>query len=75
MAADPSYGLRLGASRDINERGLLGFLILNSPTLMDAVINLQRFHKVVREDGEFEIERIGRGWRSDSGGRFRRCAD
>ena len=59
LAGDPSYGLRLGASRDINERGLIGFLILNSPTLMDAMINLQRFHKVVREDGEFEIGRIG----------------
>src|SRR4029077_20736985 len=59
LAGDPSYGLRLGASRDINERGLVGFLILNSPTLMDAVINLQRFYKIAREDGEFEIERIG----------------
>ena len=59
LAGDPSYGLHLGASLDTREYGLLGFLALNSPTLMDALINLQRFYKIVREDGEFEIERIG----------------
>ena len=59
LAGDPSYGLRLGASRDIRDRGLLGFLALNSPTLMDAMTNLQRYYKVVREGGESEIERNG----------------
>lgn len=57
LAGDPCYGLRLGTSRNARERGLLGFLALNSPTLMDALVNLQRFYKVVRESGEFEIER------------------
>jgi hypothetical protein len=57
LAGDPSYGLHLGASRDARERGLLGFLALNSPTLMDAMVNMQRYYKVVREGGEFEIER------------------
>ena len=59
LAGDPCYGLRLGASRNARERGLLGFVALNSPTLMDALVNLQRFYKIVREDGEFEIERNG----------------
>src|SRR5262245_54764290 len=59
LTGDPCYGLQLGASRNARERGLLGFLALNSPTLMDALINLQRFYKVVRESGEFEIERHG----------------
>ena len=59
LTADPCYGLRLGASRNARERGLLGFVALNSPTLMDAVVNLQRFYKIVREGGEFEIERNG----------------
>jgi len=58
LVGDPSYGLRLGASREPSERGLLGFLALNSPTLMDAMTNIQRYYKVVRE-GEFEIERNG----------------
>ena len=59
LVGDPSYGLRLGASRDPSERGLLGFLALNSPTLMDAMTNIQRYYKVVREGSEFEIERSG----------------
>ena len=59
LVGDANYGLHLGASRDARERGLLGFLSLNSPTLMDAMINLQRFYKIVRESGEFEIARHG----------------
>jgi len=59
LVGDPSYGLRLGASREPSERGLLGFLALNSPTLMDAMTNIQRYYKVVREGSEFEIERGG----------------
>jgi AraC-like DNA-binding protein len=58
LAGDPSYGLHLAASLNTRDHGLLGFLALNSPTLMDALINLQRYYKVVRE-GEFEIERNG----------------
>src|SRR5229473_484316 len=58
LAGDASYGLRLGASRDLSERGVLGFLMLNSPTLLDAMINVQRFYKIAREDGELEVERI-----------------
>src|SRR5215472_7054679 len=59
LTGDPSYGLRLGASRDPRDRGLLGFVALNSPTLMDAMTNMQRFYKIAREGGEFEIERKG----------------
>ena len=59
LVGDASYGLRLGASRDPSARELLGFLALNSPTLMDAMTNIQRCHKVVREGSEFEIERSG----------------
>jgi len=42
LTGDGSFGLRLGASRDTRERGLLGFLTLNSATLMDALANLRR---------------------------------
>src|SRR5262245_28965446 len=57
LVGDPSYGLRLGISRDTRERGVLGFLALNSPTLMDALANMERYYKIVREGGEFEIKR------------------
>ena len=59
LVGDVSYGLRLGASRDTRDRGLLGFLLLNSPTLMDGMINLQRYSRVVGEGENLEIERIG----------------
>ena len=57
LAGDPSYGLRLGAAQDARTRGVLGFLALNSPTLIDAMTNMERFYKVAREGGEFETER------------------
>jgi AraC-like DNA-binding protein len=57
LVGDANYGLHLGASRDPRDRGLLGFLSLNSPTLMDALLNLQRYYRIVRESGEFEVER------------------
>src|SRR5215468_1084924 len=59
LTGDSSYGLRLGASRNPQDRGLLGFVALNSPTLMDAMTNIQRFYKIAREGGEFEIEHTG----------------
>ena len=47
--ATPAMACTLGASLDARDHGLLGFLALNSPTLMDAMINLQRYYKIVRE--------------------------
>lgn len=49
----------LGASRDTGDRGLLGFLLLNSLTLMDGMTNLQRYSRVVGEGENLEIERSG----------------
>jgi AraC-like DNA-binding protein len=59
LTADASYGLRLAASLNPRDRGLLGFIVLNSPTLIDAMINIQRFYKVGREGHDCEIERYG----------------
>src|SRR5215510_12060169 len=59
LTGDASYGLRLGAARDPRDRGLLGFVALNYPTLIDAMTNMQRFYKIAREGGDFEIERMG----------------
>jgi hypothetical protein len=38
---------------------LLKFIALNSPTLIDAMTNIQRFYKVGREKHDYEIERYG----------------
>jgi AraC-like DNA-binding protein len=59
LTGDASYGLRLGASVDPGNRGLLGFIALNSPTLIEAMANIQRFYKVGREGHDCEIERFG----------------
>jgi hypothetical protein len=36
-----------------------GFIALNSPTLIEAMANIQRFYKVRREGHDCEIERFG----------------
>lgn len=59
VSGDASYALRLGASRDIRDRGILGFIGLNSPTLMEAINNLLRYRKVSGQNDEFEVERTG----------------
>ncbi len=56
---DAGYGLRLGAAQEARAGGLLGFLILNSATLLDALTNLQRYFHVVGEGEDIEIDRAG----------------
>ena len=38
---------------------MLGFIMLNSPTLFDALSNLQRYHRVLGDGEDFEIVRTG----------------
>jgi AraC-like DNA-binding protein len=59
ITGDASYGLRLGASRDQHDSGVIGYILLNSATLFDALANLQRYFRIVGEGEEFEIERGG----------------
>jgi AraC-like DNA-binding protein len=53
---DPSLGLRLGASYEARDSGLLGFVVLNSPTLKDALDNLQRYFHVIGDGEDIDIE-------------------
>ena len=59
MLDDVNYGLRLGTSYGLREGGLLGFVLLNSPTLMDAIANLQRYFRVVGDGEDLKIEQNG----------------
>ena len=43
LLAEPAYGLKLGASHDVRDNGLLGFIAANSPTLGDALANVERY--------------------------------
>jgi AraC-like DNA-binding protein len=59
VLGDPSLGLRLGASYEARDSGLLGFVMLNSATLMDALGNLQRYFHVIGDGEDIEVERNG----------------
>jgi AraC-like DNA-binding protein len=59
LLGDASLGLRLGASHRAGEHGMLGFIALNSPTLGDALANVQRYFRVVGEGEDVEIVRHG----------------
>ncbi len=54
---DPSLGLRLGAAYGARDSGLLGFVLLNSPTLIEVLANLQRYFHVIGDGEDIEIER------------------
>jgi AraC-like DNA-binding protein len=56
---DASYGLRLGSAQNARDGGMLGFLMLNSPTLLDALTNAQRYFRVLGEGEDIEVERLG----------------
>jgi hypothetical protein len=59
LLGDPSLGLRLGASYGARDSGLLGFVVLNSPTLVEALKNLQRYFHVVGDGEDMDIEQNG----------------
>ena len=59
VLGDASLGLRLGAARQARDRGLLGFVMLHSATLADALLHLQRYFRVVGEGEDIEVERRG----------------
>jgi AraC-like DNA-binding protein len=56
---DASYGLRLGAAQEARGSGMLGYLMLNSPTLFAALGNAQRYFRVIGEGEDLEMERLG----------------
>jgi AraC-like DNA-binding protein len=62
LLADPGYGLKLGASHGVRDHGLLGFLALNSPTLKDALTNIERYVSVTNEGIDGVFERDGQGF-------------
>ena len=57
----PGYGLKLGASHDVRDSGLIGFIALNSPTLGDALANVERYISVTNEGIDVVFETLGSG--------------
>jgi hypothetical protein len=56
---EPDYGLKLGASHDVRDNGLLGFIAANSPTLGDALANVERYISVTNEGTDAALELAG----------------
>lgn len=61
LLARPDYGLKLGASQDIRDNGLIGFIALNSPTLKDALANIERYVGVTNEGIDAVLQVVGQG--------------
>ena len=59
VLGDASLGLRLGAAWQAREGGLLGFVMLHSATLADALAHLQRYFRVIGEGEDVDLERRG----------------
>jgi AraC-like DNA-binding protein len=61
LLARPDYGLQLGASHDVRDNGVIGFIALNSPTLKDALANIERYVGVTNEGIDAVLERDEQG--------------
>jgi AraC-like DNA-binding protein len=61
LLREPGYGLKLGSSHDVRDSGLVGFIALNSPTLGDALANVERYISVTNEGLDVVFESLGPG--------------
>ncbi|TAJ30953.1 MAG: AraC family transcriptional regulator [Reyranella sp.] len=61
LLGEPGYGLKLGSSHDVRDSGLVGFIALNSPTLGDALANVERYISVTNEGLDVVFESLGSG--------------
>jgi AraC-like DNA-binding protein len=59
LLGEPGFGLRLGASQDISDGGILGFVMLNSATLLDSMRHLQRYFLVIGDGEDIEVDPVG----------------
>ncbi len=53
---DGCFGLRLSTSIKPKQAGVLGYVLMNSATLADALSNLMRYHRVLTEGPEFKLK-------------------
>ena len=53
---DGCFGLRLSTSIAPKQAGVLGYVLLNSVTLGDALVNLVRYYRVLTEGLEFDFD-------------------
>ncbi|MDJ0785399.1 MAG: AraC family transcriptional regulator ligand-binding domain-containing protein, partial [Myxococcota bacterium] len=59
---DPTLGIRLGLDMEPRDFGVLGFLVMNSPTLSEVVTNAARYLKLHQTRSEIALEPRGGSW-------------
>ena len=63
---DRDFGLRIGRSLELADVGLVGYLMLNSETVGEALDRLSRFGSIIDETDQLLVRRAGRhyaiGW-------------
>jgi len=55
----PGFGLRAGAARKTRDAGLVGYAILHSATLRDALGRLVRFGRIMGDHNRIEVDETG----------------
>lgn len=60
LCKDPCFGLRLGTGITLDSIGLIGYILLNSGTLLQAFKNYQRYNVLLCSGVTYELE-AGRG--------------
>jgi AraC-like DNA-binding protein len=58
VTRDGCLGLHFGQTRDTRDAGLIGYVGLSSPTLMDAIKNISRYRRVFSDALEIEIDAL-----------------
>ncbi|MGA0601018.1 AraC family transcriptional regulator ligand-binding domain-containing protein [Caulobacter sp. KR2-114] len=60
-AGDPHFGLRVGAAFQPGDLGALGYLLMNAPTIADALVAAARWFVFQQDGGFFEVRRLEPG--------------
>jgi AraC-like DNA-binding protein len=55
----PAFGLRAGAARTARDGGLIGYAMLHSATLRDALRRFARFGRIMGDHNRIEIDEVG----------------
>jgi AraC-like DNA-binding protein len=58
MTGDDTLGLHFAQTRDTRDAGLLGYVGLSSPTLMDAIENLARYRRVFSDATDLQLDTL-----------------
>jgi AraC-like DNA-binding protein len=58
-APGPNFGLRAGAARTARDGGLIGYAMLHSATLRDALNRLARYGRIMGDHNRIEVDEAG----------------